>query len=665
MAKGGSVKSFCAEERPHARECEYFSEGGDIVPDDDVSLESPQTSADIVPDDEVTFADPKSGAGSDGEVTASPPKDYGTPPQKALTYYEGIGRGFAGPVATGAELGLSALGVPGLSAADQRGRQEENPALSAGAEGLSTAASMAMGIGEVGLATKGALAAAKYANFGKLGTATLKNAIQGAAMTAGDEATKAMLGEGDPETPVASALIHMGAGALFNMGAAGAFHLTGKAVNKAVTAIPEHLGDWTAHYLSGFGYGSQSLQAELGAVGVGPKVEPPDLKALAKTIGIEGENLAAFEKGLKSGQDFVGSTAKKTISTISRAAGAITGSFLDQLGGFGFWLGERAGAVVGKPIAEAVSPAMKYANQYIYPAIAKTLETGAAEYGIAVLNYAKGAAKGFQSLGGAVDALFKGGAEAIGNGALTEANRSKLRAYMDEGGVTQELQSTIDAQNSQSSPDPHFAAGGAVKAPGSTLPSGSLLSPNGIDQVYPAQNQLLNTAKGRVSNYLNSLRPMGEGSRLAFDAPSINHQKERAYRQAIDIALDPISVLGHVQKGTLESSHVRHLAAMYPEVHGAMSKKITEKVVESQLSGARPPYATRQGLSLLLGAPLSSEMTPSSIAAAQAVFATQKQARAQAQGKPATKEKKSAIGQADESYRTSNQAAIARSQRGS
>lgn len=52
---------------------------------------------------------------------------YGTIPQQILTGLEGGAKGFAGPIATGAEAALSSAGVPGLTPEDQSGRAEANP----------------------------------------------------------------------------------------------------------------------------------------------------------------------------------------------------------------------------------------------------------------------------------------------------------------------------------------------------------------------------------------------------------------------------------------------------------------------------------------------------------------------------------------------------------
>jgi hypothetical protein len=137
---------------------------------------------------------------------------------------------------------------------------------------------------------------------------------------------------------------------------------------------------------------------------------------------------------------------------------------------------------------------------------------------------------------------------------------------------------------------------------------------------FPEQTMALQMARGRMSTYLRSLQPQQQGPSLSFDSPPDLREQKRTYEKALLIAAQPLSVFGHIAKGTLEPEHIQHLNAIYPEVSNQMQKKLTENIMLMQMKGEKPSYKTRQGLSMLLGAPLSSEFVPANIQAAQSVF---------------------------------------------
>jgi hypothetical protein len=129
------------------------------------------------------------------------------------------------------------------------------------------------------------------------------------------------------------------------------------------------------------------------------------------------------------------------------------------------------------------------------------------------------------------------------------------------------------------------------------------------------------------------------------------------------MAAHPMAILDKIQKGTIEPEHIRHLEAMYPELADHLQKKVTEKILKAQLKGEKPKHSVRQGLSMFLGAPLSSEMSPQNIMAAQATF------RSSAQGpggsgptKPPTP-KAGALSKFAQGYLTADEAAAGRQQK--
>lgn len=226
-----------------------------------------------------------------------------------------------------------------------------------------------------------------------------------------------------------------------------------------------------------------------------------------------------------------------------------------------------------------------------------------------------------------------------------------IHEWLEKGGVVHDLQHELHRQN-----EPVMMAEG-----GEVEPKEMKLHDKHIANSYPEHNMLMQATKGRASAYLNGLKPQKHMPKLAFDDEPDTRDQEKSYKKAVSIAANPLQVLSKIKKGTIEPEHVKHLQNLYPEMTDALKSKMIEKITDAQLKGKKPSYKIRQGMSLLLGVPLSGEMSPQNIQAAQATFANKGQPQNQAQ--PATKTKPSAITKLDDRYVTSEQARIIRQQK--
>lgn len=170
-------------------------------------------------------------------------EQYGGIGQQALAGVEGAAKGFAGPIATGAERLLSKAGVPGLTPEDQEGRAQANPVTHGLTEFGGLAGGLATGTGEAALmeAAGHALAPAAATTLGKIGSAAVKGAVENAVFQGGDEISK-MINQ-DPKQSVGSAIADVGLSAALGAGIGGAFSgasalwkkANGSAVAKGIT----------------------------------------------------------------------------------------------------------------------------------------------------------------------------------------------------------------------------------------------------------------------------------------------------------------------------------------------------------------------------------------------------------------------------------------------
>jgi hypothetical protein len=200
-----------------------------------------------------------------------------------------------------------------------------------------------------------------------------------------------------------------------------------------------------------------------------------------------------------------------------------------------------------------------------------------------------------------------------------------------------------------------FAEGGAVQAPKPV---------NHLEQHAPDQNMLLQAAKSRIVNTLSQMKPHEVAGAKLFDRPMKSPQAERNYNQAIDLAIRPLSILKNIKDGTLTQEKLKTFNSLYPDVHRQLNKMLSEKTMQAHQRGEVPPFKTRQALSLFMGVPLDSSLTPQAVQLTQNALATGKAQSQAAQPQPQKVKRGTApLSKMSDSYETAEQSRIQRMQR--
>lgn len=170
---------------------------------------------------------------------------------------------------------------------------------------------------------------------------------------------------------------------------------------------------------------------------------------------------------------------------------------------------------------------------------------------------------------------------------------------------------------------------------------------------------LSETAMNAV-NMINKFRPQNT-KKLPLDAdhPPSPMQKQ-AFNRALTVAQQPLMVMKHIKDGTLLPQDVEAVKTLYPKFYEKMSQQLVDEMTNHLADKKIVPYKLRQSMSLFLGQPLDSNLTPANIMAAQAVFMKQKMPAPP--GAPGAGSKHSTKGMSDiaNQYRTRDQSAIAR-----
>lgn len=346
------------------------------------------------------------------------------------------------------------------------------------------------------------------------------------------------------------------------------------------------------------------------------------------------------EKTVRAAENAMIDLAEKPLNKSLMAAegllssyGILSGHTLETIkatGGFELmkkYFGDTIEKVIGKPLTKANA----YVGDAILNTLAKTDFFGVPD----MIRYAERMSGGLKAVSEPIEALFKSGIHHAA-GAARESVEKEIKEWMENGGIDGELQR--DQQPVES-----HAEGGEV----------GRKSNRSFERLYPAENIMLNQARARVSGYLNTIRPPKNPMKLPFDMSVPDKQKEKAYNKAIALAANPLSIMDHVNSGTLTPDNLTHFKSMWPEAHEHLSKKITERILKAQLSGEKPPYAKRQAMSLFLGSDLDSSFTPQSIAVVQGLYAAKQGGQPQ-QG-PQKKGAPSALAKSSNQYQTDEQ----------
>jgi hypothetical protein len=156
-----------------------------------------------------------------------------------------------------------------------------------------------------------------------------------------------------------------------------------------------------------------------------------------------------------------------------------------------------------------------------------------------------------------------------------------------------------------------------------------------IGDYMPDHGQHLAQVASNAVQYLNSLRPTSFRPAPLDKEIEPNAEQTEKYNQALTIAEQPLTVMSKIKEGTLTSQDVMHLNKLYPGLYAGLKEKIMDNLIKSQSQDDNIPYKTKISLSLFMGQPLDSTMTPQILQSTQ-IPPPQAQPQGQPHGKHAT-----------------------------
>jgi hypothetical protein len=138
-----------------------------------------------------------------------------------------------------------------------------------------------------------------------------------------------------------------------------------------------------------------------------------------------------------------------------------------------------------------------------------------------------------------------------------------------------------------------------------------------VGHYIPDHGMAVSQIAAQSVEYLNSLRPDETPKNPLDDKPVVNAAQKAEFHRALEIAEQPLVILDSIKKGTLTSKDLKHLSILNPGFLSRTQAKLSDHMIEHLGKKGKIPYKTRMGLSLFMGQPLDSTMTPTSIQAAQ------------------------------------------------
>lgn len=160
---------------------------------------------------------------------------------------------------------------------------------------------------------------------------------------------------------------------------------------------------------------------------------------------------------------------------------------------------------------------------------------------------------------------------------------------------------------------------------------------SGVSYYMPDHATALAARSVATITYINSQRPNLTRANPLDPQPQQTSAQKHEFNRMLEIAQQPLVMYDKIGNGTLTGKDVATFRALHPAIYNKFSTELMNAATNQVNEGKQVPFRVQQSMSLFLGHPLNSVLTPNSIQAAQNVFAQKAAEHAQMQqsaGKP-------------------------------
>lgn len=188
-----------------------------------------------------------------------------------------------------------------------------------------------------------------------------------------------------------------------------------------------------------------------------------------------------------------------------------------------------------------------------------------------------------------------------------------------------------------------------------------------VSHYMPEHGMQISATAARIVSYLQANRP-GSDPKAPLDSKmQISPIQKAEYDKVLDIALNPMIIMDKVKSGSVTIKDIDAVKSMYPDLFNRMVNKLSVEMTEAVAKNKTIPYKTRIGVSLMMGQPMDSTMSPASFAVTQTISTApqmqpqmpQDQRSQQPKGSPSSP----ALQKLPGAYKTAEQARMERMQR--
>lgn len=138
-----------------------------------------------------------------------------------------------------------------------------------------------------------------------------------------------------------------------------------------------------------------------------------------------------------------------------------------------------------------------------------------------------------------------------------------------------------------------------------------------LGHYLPDQAAALGALTSTATDYFNAMKPKPQKMGPLDSEPVPDKMQNAQYDRQLDIAQQPTLILQHVKDGTLQPQDLKTLSTLYPGLYKSMVNKAGEALIAAQTDKMEIPYRQKLSMSMLLGEPLDSTMTPMAMQAIQ------------------------------------------------
>ncbi len=136
-----------------------------------------------------------------------------------------------------------------------------------------------------------------------------------------------------------------------------------------------------------------------------------------------------------------------------------------------------------------------------------------------------------------------------------------------------------------------------------------------LGHYLPDHGAQIAASTGAAVQYLNSIKPLNTQSAPLDPVLPPSKAAMANYDRQVTLAQNPLLILQHAKDGSLLPTDIATLQTIYPKLHQSIVDKVGQQIIESTSKGSKIPYKMRSSLSMLLGQPLDSTMSQSSMQA--------------------------------------------------